>query len=326
MKRVGLLVAGLLAIGSLAESRGQVPIFPPPPGPVIRVAPPFGFSFGGARRGPYGASITIITTTTRRPSSIDSSPPPAADTPQQGDNDLIDPLVIKPRPKGALKLPDFPDGPPLPPGAPAGGFRPVRPEDRMRAQQPVPPDEAPPKVDPKNLPPRPDKPPRVPEPERHPKDEAARQVQIGKLAFAAQEYGRAAERFRDATRIAPREPTAYFLLAEAELALGKYREAVAAIHDGLRLKPDWPFDAFQPVELYGPNVPDHDDHIKQLREALERNPRDPALLFLTAYQLWFDGRQDEARPLFRKALPLVTDPRFIHLFLDGKGGLRIAAR
>ena len=73
--------------------------------------------------------------------------------------------------------------------------------------------------------------------------------------------------------------------------------------------------AFRPIELYGANVADYAEHLDQLRDALRRHPKDPVLLFLLAYQLWFDGQKDEARLLFRQAAARAVDPTFIDLFL-----------
>lgn len=341
MKYARGLVALAVLAGSGLEARAQIAVAPLP-GPAIGLRS-FGIGFGGKRLslvlggygggpiyagpgygyGPYviGAppAITIITQT--QPAVV--NPPviinnPLAAVPPQGEGDLVNPLIFRPRPKQPAGQADEA---PLP-GAPAGGFRPVRPEDRMRAQQPVPPDG---KAEEKARPFK-ERLPRPPEPELKPKEEAARQMTLGKQAFAAQEYGRAAARFQEAIRLAPGEVLAYFLLAQADFALGKYREATAAIHEGLRRKANWPTSDFRPIELYGANVADYTEHLDQLRQAQNQNPNDPVLLFLHAYQLWFDGRQDEARILFRQALPLVAEPRFLHLFLDAQGGIRVVFR
>src|SRR5262249_40252791 len=91
-----------------------------------------------------------------------------------------------------------------------------------------------------------------------------------------------------------------------------------SIHAGLRLRPIWPTSRFRVREVYGPNAEDFTAHFQQLQEALAKRRNDPVLLFLTAYQLWFDGREDEARPLFQRALPLVAEPRFIQMFLQAQ--------
>jgi tetratricopeptide (TPR) repeat protein len=172
------------------------------------------------------------------------------------------------------------------------------------------------------MPPVPQNPPPAarPEPPRQPQveereDEKARLIRLGREAMAAAEYGRAADRFRQAGAVAPGEALPKLLLAQALLALGKYRDAVDSLSAGLTLEPNWSASAFRPLELYGPNVVDYSDHLRRLEETLARHPDDPVLLFLTAYALWFDGRKDEARLLFRRALPGAPDPAVIERFL-----------
>jgi hypothetical protein len=207
--------------------------------------------------------------------------------------------------------PQPPAAPPLPPGAPVSVFRPILPEDRVRAQQPARPDEPPP-------PPKPPLPP-LPGPavaEADPKLAYAQQITLGKEAFAAGEYGRAERRFEQAATIRADEPEAHFLLAQAQFALGKYQEASAAIQAGLRSKPSWPNSGFQVRPLYGANVQDFSDQLKRLADALAKYPEDPALLFLYGYELWFDNRRDEARVIFQRARSTTSDPTFCDRFLD----------
>ena len=118
-----------------------------------------------------------------------------------------------------------------------------------------------------------------------------------------------------AAALRPREALPHFLLAQTLLALGKYHEARDAIHAGMALRPDWPNARFQPLELYGPHVADYPDHLATLEATLHRHPNDPVLLFLYAYQLWFDGRKDEARVLFLRARPRAADRGIIDRFL-----------
>jgi tetratricopeptide (TPR) repeat protein len=165
---------------------------------------------------------------------------------------------------------------------------------------------------------KPVKPPELrppPMPRDDPAEEHDRLVNLGKEAFEAQEYGRARERFQAAIRLTPNQPQAYFLLAQTLIVLGKYHEAVATIHDGLALKPDWPTAPFRPLDLYGDNVVDYADHLARLEATLTQHPADSVLLFLYAYQLWFDGRKDEARPLFHRALARGADRGDVERFL-----------
>ncbi len=170
------------------------------------------------------------------------------------------------------------------------------------------------------MPPAPREPPVPPhiEPKRDPQEESARQVAVGKEAFAAGEYGRAAFRFRKAAEVAPQQAQPHFLLAQALLALGKYRDAVGAIHAGLALDPTWPATGPSARALYGPNAAEFEDHLQELQASLTHHPDDPVLLFLLGYFLWFDGQQDAARQLFEKAAPLVPDRRDVDRFLQAK--------
>jgi Flp pilus assembly protein TadD len=157
--------------------------------------------------------------------------------------------------------------------------------------------------------------PRPPAPADDPREEAERLEELGRESFMDLEYGRAAQRFQQAVRLAPTRPMPRFLLAQALVAQGKYHEAHEAILEGLKLKPDWPTEKFRPVELYGPAVGEYPEHLAALEEARRRHPDDPVLLFLLAYQLWFDGRKEEARPLLRRALPRAKDRTAIERFL-----------
>ena len=216
-----------------------------------------------------------------------------------------------------------------------GGFKKVEPPAGRRAQPPellqppapVPQPPAQPPAPPPlpKLPPAPPPaaPPQLPEPPAplgDPKAEYDRVLGLGRTAFADLQYGRAADRFRQAAALQPNQPMPHFLLAETLLAQGKYHDAVDAIRAGMALQPDWPDAHFQPRDLYGPHAADYADHLKDLQDALDRRPADPDLLFLYGYALWFDGRKDDARPLFQKALPFAADPAMVHRFLRAAAG------
>src|SRR5262249_60336911 len=135
---------------------------------------------------------------------------------------------------------------------------PIEPEPKF---EPIPPPR------PKELPPPAPKPPPPPprvEPPRDPLAESARHVAVGKEAFAAGEYGRAAFRFRKAAETAPDQPMPQFLLAQALLALGKYRDAVNSIQAGLALDPTWPALGPRLALLYAPDNPHFPTHLHPL--------------------------------------------------------------
>src|SRR5207253_882654 len=107
----------------------------------------------------------------------------------------------------------------------------------------------------------------------------------------------------------------HLLLGQAHLALGNYRRSFDALLTGLRLNPDWPRQPFGPGELYGENVIEYAEHLRLLEALLAEAPDDPVLLFLTGYQLWFDGRRDEARAMLLRAAPVLPDPFVVERFL-----------
>jgi hypothetical protein len=189
-----------------------------------------------------------------------------------------------------------------------------KPEPKPIPKEEVIPPPKPPKVEPKP-------PPEPPPPVVEPADPLERLIKQGKEAFAAQEYGSAALRFRQAIATEPKQALPYFFLAQAQFALGKYPEAVAAIRDGMRRQPNWPESSFHPrKDLYAGNELDFLAYLKRLRKVREENPDNPTFLFLLAYQLWFDHQEIEARPIFVQARPLTpeADRTFIDQFLKVK--------
>jgi hypothetical protein len=155
-----------------------------------------------------------------------------------------------------------------------------------------------------------------PQPPEDPRLASARNVDLGKEGFAIGEYGRAAFRFQKAADLAPDQALPHFLLAQSFFALGKYRDAVSAVHAGLALDPTWPATGARFAALYGPANNELALHLQQLAAARAAHPDDPVLLFLQGVVLWFDGRQDDARLLFEKAAPRVADRRVIDRFLQ----------
>jgi hypothetical protein len=102
--------------------------------------------------------------------------------------------------------------------------------------------------------------------------------------------------------------------------MGNHRRAFDVLQVALRLQPDWPRQAFRPIDLYGENAADYAEQSRLLEELLADNPADPVILFLTAYQFWFDGRREEARPLFERAAPALPNPGVADRFLQALPG------
>ena len=250
---------------------------------------------------PQRLDLDDLTLELLRERLLDDLPP---DRPPQGEQRFggfrkIEPRGQRPQAAEPLK--------PAPPVAPPNPPAPVPPAPKPQPPAPPPPG-PPPEL------------PKPPAPMDDPGAEAARLVGLGRAAFANLEYGRAADRFRQAAVLAPAQALPQFLLAETLFAQGKYSDAVDAIHAGMVLQPDWPNARFAPLDLYGPHAADYADQLRALQDALDHRPGDPDLLFLTAYALWFDGRKDDARALFQRALPGAGDPAMIQRFLRAAVG------
>lgn len=123
----------------------------------------------------------------------------------------------------------------------------------------------------------------------------------GRQAFADGQYGRALERFRKAQLITPNEPSLYFLMSQAQVALGKYQDALASITAGMALRKDWANARFHSRDLHGKAEKRFDEQTALLQETLKTYPDDAGLLFLLAHQLWFDQQREVAKPLLQKA-------------------------
>lgn len=216
------------------------------------------------------------------------TPPIIVDTqPQPGPGpEPATPPIVNPAARGGAM-----------PGAPAGHFRRVGQADRDRALRPVAPAPAP----------RPAPP--------DPRTEADTFIRDGRQAFAAGEYGRSADLFRQAIATSPKTFEAKFLLGQALFALGKYSESVATITAALAKQPDWPTTGPSLRDLYSGKVEMLSEHRRLLDEAAAANPGDVALQFLQAYIRWFDGEREEAKAIFRNLRDRVTNSQLISRFI-----------
>jgi hypothetical protein len=336
MRRLCVFLAAASAMGAASEAAAQVLITPPAvlaPAPLVLVPSSFGYSrrhvtvagfyYGagytvgavipaGVVYGyPYGSVESRINVRIISPTVVVAPRPifAAQDVDLRGvDLDVVGPEVLQPGGKpNLIQIP-------APPAD-------KRPRERMDLPKKVEPPKAPaPQEPPKKEaaapkpPPPPDK-PEVPAPKEGPLEESRRLTELGMSAFRERQYGLAAFRFLQAAEAEPAQAVPYFLLAQADVALGKYKDAVAAIEKGMRRQENWPLSAFQPRDLYKGIEEDWFAHKKQLADAQALHPNQPTYLFLQAYEWWFDGQRDEAVLMFERARVLAPDNEFIAEFL-----------
>jgi hypothetical protein len=299
MRSAVWLLSPLALLAVAGEGAAQVLVVPPAGPPTILVGPGGGVMYqrrfvgnvylgGGWGLGPYGASSSRVTITYYFPRPIIVSPTPEVDV-SGVDLDTVPPPW---RPK-ELKQPAPP--------------RLVKPAPKLKPKQPA-----------------------LPKPPPRPEDVEAASALLrveGQKAFSEGEYGLAAQRFRRAAVVDRKNARARFLLAQALFALGKYQSAVGAIYEGMDLDPNWPLNPFRPrLDLYKGNEAAFTEQFKELSAALDRSPDNRYLLFLYAYQLWFDGRHAEALAAFQRARAVSVDTTYIDRFLRAAKGGAVAAR
>jgi predicted negative regulator of RcsB-dependent stress response len=152
---------------------------------------------------------------------------------------------------------------------------------------------------------------KVERPDPDPATESARQMKLARVAFAAEQYGKAAEHLTAASKARPDDTLPHFLMVQVRIAAGQYAEAMAIIRVGMKQSPAWPTASFRLRDW-----PKFDEHLAALRRVAEANPAEPVLAFLLGHQLWFNGDRDGARKLFREAAARVKDTTEIDRFLQ----------
>jgi tetratricopeptide repeat protein len=139
--------------------------------------------------------------------------------------------------------------------------------------------------------------------------QAARLEAGGDTMFRAGHYVRAAERFQQALGFTPDNDEAQFKRAAALIGAGHYADALRALRDALRTRPDWPFVQHDLTAIF----PD-DAAIARVLDSLEREARrpdpegDPE--FLRAYIMYFSGQRAAAEAIFRNPPGNVVPPYY----------------
>lgn len=142
-----------------------------------------------------------------------------------------------------------------------------------------------------------------------------KELQVGNQALAAGQNTVALRHYEAAGQAQPLEPLPLFHQAQAQIALGQYAKAATLVQRGLKWQPAWPQADFSARAFYGDRGTAYDQHLAALAGAIERSPNDDSLLFLMGYELWFDGKKDQAKVLFKRAASLTLDTAAIDRFL-----------
>jgi hypothetical protein len=156
--------------------------------------------------------------------------------------------------------------------------------------------------------------PKQPKMEVVPADQ--RLLETGTAAFRNGDYGIAIMRFRQLSEADPPVTRAMFLQAQAYIAVGKYKEAIQLLQQGLKRQPNWHQSEFRPkADLYGKDEELWKQHVNRLEKAQRQQPKNAEFLFLLGYMSWFDGEKDAAVDYFQQARALTFDTQWADLFL-----------
>lgn len=130
---------------------------------------------------------------------------------------------------------------------------------------------------------------------------AWRLIDSGDDEFFQRRFAQALGHYRQAAAAARDLADAQFRQAFAQIAIGRYSEAVKAIERGLQLNPDWADSDFTLDDLYGDNKELKKSHLDALKNAVAAHPHDAELLFLLGVFLYFDGQKTASAPFFHRA-------------------------
>jgi len=144
----------------------------------------------------------------------------------------------------------------------------------------------------------------------------------GKTAFRDGEFALAMFHFRQAAAAEPGNVAPLFYLAQAQIATGKLRDAIATIEAALKLDPDLPLKPYRPkAELFKGAEPEFARQRKVLTDLILEHPKNGVFLFLDGYLDWYEGNRAEARKTFMRARALLADPWFVDRFLKAPDAL-----
>jgi len=157
---------------------------------------------------------------------------------------------------------------------------------------------------------------RLPASNQAARDRAKRQLEIGDDWFRKQNYGNAAQAYRDAIRAAPDVADAYFHQAAVAIAQGRFDAAVEGIKSGLKVSTTYIDGGFKYSTLYGDNRVAHTADLEVLARAATDAPTSD-LYYLMSVMLFFDEAPRRSGPFFTKARELaVGETWHIDVFLE----------
>lgn len=119
----------------------------------------------------------------------------------------------------------------------------------------------------------------------------------------------------------PRDGKLYLFAAQTLLAVGDYRGAAAAIHQGAALldSKEWGYVVENHTQFYRGRA--YTEHMERLNEFIKKNPDASHAYFLRGYQHGFLGRKEVAVRELTKALALENRDELAARLVERFGGI-----
>ena len=145
---------------------------------------------------------------------------------------------------------------------------------------------------------------------------ADRLLAQGDAMFAAQRYGVASAKYKDAMAKAADYPKSHFRLAHGDIASGNYDLALTRFLMALELAGSAERVNFSLEQLYQGDKFAKQTHIDRLQDAILREPGSGGLVFLMGLTLHYDQHPLEARVWLNKSQTMPgTHRAYVHYFL-----------
>lgn len=133
--------------------------------------------------------------------------------------------------------------------------------------------------------------------------------------FAKGSYYESLSHFKRAIQKDPKNGLIYFARAQAQIAIKDYRAAYGDITRGFELFPEWADVQLNLTEIYSRSQ-DLSRHTEQLKEWVERYPRDYKAHLVLGYFYYFHQEYDAAKNELLYALSWDDELDAAHLLMD----------
>jgi tetratricopeptide (TPR) repeat protein len=151
-----------------------------------------------------------------------------------------------------------------------------------------------------------------------PTNQLEQMINDGTQAFRGGDYTRAAQLFGQAAAADGRNADARLAYGMAQFALGDYRQAAAAIRDGIGIAPELVNTTLDLRDNYSSDQ-EFDKNFERLAQQVENNPNDADALLVLGFVYHFVGDRQDSRAVFEQIRTQGgSDARLANIFLNAR--------